>query len=86
MTSRRPIKHASIRSELHDEDECDNVDLNLRSKKERKAEIHKLRIRDTHTHSTAIFLSKQVCVRVYTVREAIISIHGNFVPRTVKIG
>ena len=63
-------------------------DLNLRRKKERKAEIHNLRIRDsyTHPHSTDIFLSKQVYARVYTVKEAIISIYGNFVPRTVKIG
>ena len=39
-----------------------------------------------HTHSTDIFISKQVCVRVFTVKAAIISIYGNFVPRTVKIG
>ena len=58
-------------------------DLNLRRKKERKAEIHKLKSRDsyTHPHSTDIFLSKQVYARVYTVQEAIISIYGNFVPQ-----
>ena len=52
-------------------------DLNLRRKKERKAEIHKLKSRDsyTHPHSTDIFLSKQVYARVYTVKEAIISIY-----------
>ena len=62
-------------------------DLNLRRKKERKAEIHKLRIRDSYTHrAQTFFLSKQVCVRVYTVKEAIISIYGNFVSPRVKIG
>ena len=60
MTSRRPIKHASIRSELHDEDERDNVDLNLRRKKERKAEIHKLRIKDTNTAETFSEANKSV--------------------------
>ena len=60
MTSRRPIKHASIRSELHDEDERYNVDLDLKRKKQRKAEIHKLRIKDTHTAQTFSKANKSV--------------------------